>query len=257
MGSKTVVDPIINRIHMGETVASYRQLLKRYVLHEVLQPSAGGIEPVLCRFQRRMFPFFGGYTGATPADSNLIVSTASGNYVYANLTLLNYLVRAYGAWRGGIRYTVDSTFDETLGSTHQTTWQFSRRGNTAEDTISNTVDNDLSVQTLSSVSPAQNRYYGITRQTAMLAGGSRWNTVVNPLHSFEVPYYSKYRFAPGRQGTLWTAKDVYQDDFDLSCITVSVGADVSSVYVAAAEDFTLMFYLSPPRFFSQLPPFPI
>jgi hypothetical protein len=266
MGSKTVVDPIINRIHMGETVASYRQLLKRYVLHEVLQPYTTTPDGVICRFQRKMFPFFGGYTLDTPADSNLIVSTASGNYIYANMTLLNYLVRAYGAWRGGIRYTVDSTFNAAFDgefirpsqTVHHTTWQFSRRGNIAEDTLANNVDDDLDVASLGfSTIPADNRYIGISMQTGMLAGGSRWNTVVNPLHSFEVPYYSKYRFAPGRQGTLWSFKDLYQDNFDLSCFTVAtVGADVSSVYVAAAEDFTMMFYLSPPIFYSQSPPEP-
>eukprot|EP00918_Siedleckia_nematoides_P023776 GHVU01051319.1.p1 GENE.GHVU01051319.1~~GHVU01051319.1.p1 ORF type:complete len:645 (+),score=39.36 GHVU01051319.1:272-1936(+) len=264
MGSKPVIDPVINRIHMGETILSFRQLLKRYVFHEAMQPPSGAVGEIYT-FNRRMFPYFGGYTSATPSDSSLVVSTPTGEYVYARLTLMNYLVRAFGAWRGGIRYTIDSTFNEsvdenfeTVNSMHMSTWQFTRKGNIAERPLAETVDDDLQNfpgLNFSDTQPADNRRAGMVDHPYMLAGGSRWNTVVNPIHSFEVPYYSKYRFAPGKQGTLWDEADIYQDDFELTLTTVGTnGPDVSYKYAAAAEDFTMFFYLSPPRFFSQSVP---
>lgn len=265
MGSKPVLDPVINRIHFGESIASFRQLLKRYVFHECIQPLSAEYGEIYT-FNRRMFPFFGGFTASTPADSALINTTPEGNYVFARMTLLNYLVRAYGGWRGGIRYTIDSTFNEQLdpslapvGSSHMSTWQFTRKGNIAERPLTETVDNDIvntPSLTFSDLSAAANRRAGMVNHPYMLAGGSRWNTNVNPIHSFEVPYYSKYRFAPGKQGTLWNAVDIYQDDFELTYTTVgSPGPDVSYKYAAAAEDFTMFFYLSPPIFYSQDPPF--
>jgi hypothetical protein len=267
MGSHTVCDKLINRIHMGEAMASFRQLLKRYCLHEVIAPLETAEYASMYKYQRRMFPYFGGYTTVTPADSNLIttLTTGAGNYVYARLTLLNYLAPAYGAWRGSIRYTIDTTFNEIdnalaepLSFTSQSTWEVCRQGNIAEDSLANTVDDDVQFpQNITFSTNYDNRWIAMVNSNFGLAGGTRWNTQVNPIQSFEIPYYSKYRFAPARQKTLWTAKDVYQDSFNMVVTQgATAGPDLNFVYVAGGEDFTLMFYLSPPIFYSQDVPDP-
>jgi len=266
MGSNTVLDPLVNRIHMGEAVASFRQLLKRYNLHEAIAYPADDVTSMMVGMTRRMFPFLGGYTTAPTTASTLITTgdDTTGNYVYANLILMQYLSLAYGGWRGSIRYAVDTTFNEVnVGGTtlpfHMSTWEVSRLGNIAERNLSETVDNDTTFSRNFGFGTAypNNRYVGIKNQSLGLAGSTRWNTVVNPLQSFEVPYYSKYRFCPARQGQKWTTKDVYQDSF--SMVTTTAGTDAVSIaykYVAAGEDFTLMFYLSPPILYPQEPPLP-
>lgn len=268
MGSTTVTDKLINRIHMGEAIASFRQMLKRYNLHEVFCPAESGEYAGMYKGQRRMFPFYGGYTTSTPSDSNLIItlSTGAGNYAYARLTLMNYLTPAFGAWRGGVRYTVDTTFNEIdnalaepIAFTSQSTWEVSRIGNIAERTLAETVDSDpaFSQQITFQNVPADNRWAALANSNMGLSGSTRWNTQVNPIQSFEIPYYSKYRFAPARQKTLWASKDVYQDSFNMVVTQgATAGPDLNFVYVAAAEDFTLMFYLSPPIFYSQTIPDP-
>jgi hypothetical protein len=266
MGSHTVLDPLVNRIHMGEAVASFRQLLKRYQFHEAMVYPADSTAAVICQLIRRMFPFWPGYTTAATTASDLITTgnTFTGNYVYANFTLMHYLTRAYGAWRGSIRYTIDTTYNEQLTSlgdvstNHMTTWSVGRIGAVAPRALASTMDDDIPAQNLGTASTEEQRFIALAIHRETLDGSTRFNTVVNPIQSFEVPYYSRYRFAPAKQGQLWTTKDEYQDSYKLSVTTVGSngGGQFAYKYVAAGEDFALMFYLSPPIFYTQLPPTP-
>lgn len=266
MGSSTVLDPLVNRIHMGEAVASFRQLLKRYNLHEAIAYPADDVAAQMVGMVRRMFPFLGGYTTAPPSASLLITNGdgVTGEYVYANLILMQYLSLAFGGWRGSIRYAVDTTFNEVAiaGGTlsgQNATWEVARLGNIAERPLSDTVDNDTTFARNFGFGTqyANNRYVGIQNQSLGLSGSTRWNTVVNPIHSFEIPYYSKYRFCPARQGQKWTTKDIFQDSFSMVATTSATNAvSIAYKYVAAGEDFTLMFYLSPPVLYPQSQPLP-
>jgi hypothetical protein len=267
MGSPCVIDSVINKIHMGEAVASFRQLLKRYNLHEVLCNNQAGGESAMYKYQRKMFPFYGGYTTVTPAFSSLIHTTSggTGNYAYARMTLMNYLTPAFGAWRGSIRYCLDSTFLEYEGNDggnyrfdSARTYEVYREGCTQLKTIGESVDDDLIlVQNLSAV-PIDNRFAGLVNSSLGLSGTSRWSTLVNPIQTFEIPYYSRYRFAPARRRTLWTARDDYQDNFYITSTQPNTSSNTEATfkYVAAGEDFSLSFYLSPPRFYVQDVPAP-
>lgn len=259
MGPKTLQDPIINRIHFGESIASFRTLLKRKNLTEVynlnsetFQGSVG-----LGEIVRPMFPLEPGYTAATSADTNVLVDIGTAGYCYSRMTLMNYLVRAFGGWRGGIRYTTDATFNLTsdtalqqLSSSHASTWSVARiptelYGNGSRPlNVLNHADTSSIMATIVDV-------YGANKLSLGHGGVSRWNTAVNPVQSYEVPFYSNYRFAPARRGTVWTSVDIYQPSYVLT--STHYGGILPYLvfqYVSCAEDFTLMFYLSPPIFYT-------
>jgi hypothetical protein len=262
MGPKSPVDSLINRIHMGEAVVSFRTLLKRYNLHEVMtyytESFLGNYAIVV--FRRNMFPYTPGYTPFTNAQNNIIEDLPTGGYAYAKMTLLNYLQRGYAAWRGSIRYTVDTTpniwsaADSTYASLIDSTWSVSRINPYAAlgDSIPT---NEVIYPDLSSLATLKYDVLRTNEYSSGISGVTRWNTKVNPVQSFEIPFYSDKRFAPARRNTRWVLPDYDQQSFELlgSCVP---GLDPVQVYsyVAAGEDFTLAFYLSPPvLYYQQLP----
>ena len=256
LGSRSILDPVVNRIHMGETIVSFRQLLKRYCLHEVLNSDTNGDNPSTVQFVRRMFPFYGGYTLQAPGLSNLIRTVPTGNYVYAKMTLLHYLTRAFAGWRGGIRYCIDASFARN-STANISTWAVSRLGSSSNRYALDTRDRDFESLYQYGTSPTQNLAAGILHPLG-LGGSTRWSTSVNPIQTFEIPYYHLLRFSPARSETSWQANDVFQDSYRLDHTSVGgTGPEIAYKYVAAAEDFTLFFYLAPPKFYVQDPPAPV
>lgn len=266
MGSKCPTDLLVNKIHMGETALSFRQLLHRYNLLEIMYPPTTEQFTVLPRFVRTMFPANPGYTTATPGNSNIIsdlsLGTAGnvGNYVYSNMTLMHYLTRAYGGWRGSIRYTTDVTYNElsnetvtNQGPSAESTWCVSRVcSNIVPFASSRNSDRVVNMGTSPLIPEDKALLLRGLVNSAGKSGLSRWNTKVNPIQSYEIPYYSKFRFAPARRGTFWTGTDIYQDSFELTCLTTTGSTPYYVMqHVASGEDFTLFFYLSPPIFYFQ------
>lgn len=262
MGAEISSDSLVNKIHMGEAIASFRTLLKRYNLHEVFILNGNlAQETSLFRFLRPQFPMTPGYnTAANSSNSNVIEELDTGNYVYARMTLLNYLVSAYGAWRGSTRYTTDTTYMAVKNGnesaiTHST-WSVSRvpHGVSLDSTVPQDELIDLDEET-----SAEAKYFMLSsnRNSNGITGVTRWNSLVNPMQSYEIPYYSRFRFAPARAGTHFIAEDPYQSSLELLCTTTSSTAPrYVYQYVAAGEDFTLMFYLSPPILYLQDLAFP-
>jgi hypothetical protein len=264
MGPKQSSDSLVNKIHMGEAVASFRTLLKRYNLTEVLlvdEDEFNGYAGVI-EYTRNMFPLTPGYTQATPADSNVIESLALGNYVYSKMTLMNYLVKAFGAWRGSIRYTSDTTYNVSNDATlrfpqiSDATWSVSRVPSQLGNGAFSRNNNAITYPSTSSPATTKYELLDLNRFSGGLSGATRWSTKVNPIASYEIPYYSQYRFAPGKRGTVFTEADIYQPSYELlgTCLPGLLPYYVYQ-YVAAGEDFSMMFYLSPPIFYEQgLPP---
>lgn len=263
MGPSCPTSSLINRIHMGEAVTSFRTLLKRYNLHEVMIAGPtypeGGSFGTIVRFVRNMFPHTPGYTTSNPLNSDLIHAIPTGKYVYAKMTLMNYLKPAFGAWRGSIRYTVDTTLNMVTDLDENSrlgdmTWSVTRlpsnlgfNASPNDDTI---IPNDTVKAGVKYDLLRANRYAG------GITGVTRWTSKVNPIQTFEIPYYTHYRFSPAKKKTIWTGSDPYQSSFELlGSLTPGVHPLEVYSYVAAGEDFTFLFYLSPPVYYLQsLPP---
>jgi len=264
MGPRQSSDSLVNKIHMGEAVASFRTLLKRYNLTEILlvdEDEFNGTAAVV-QFIRNMFPLTPGYTQATPADSNVVETLNNGNYVYSKMTLMNYLVKAYGGWRGSIRYTSDTTYNVTNDASitfpliSDATWSVGRVTSNLGNGSFSRNKNSVTYPSSSSLARTKFDLLNLNRFSGGISGTARWSTKVNPIASYEVPYYSQYRFAPAKRGTVYTGTDIYQPSFELlgTCLPGLLPYYVYQ-YVAAGEDFSMMFYLSPPIFYEQsLPP---
>jgi hypothetical protein len=265
MGPECPTDSLVNRIHMGEAITSFRTLLKRYNLHEILAFDEDVFEGTgaIVKFTRTMFPITPGYTPFTNADNNIIQDISSGSYVYAKMTLLNYLKPAFGGWRGSVRYTTDATFNVVTDSSFDnptigdSTWSVSRISPDVDAGVPSIPVDDVTYPSVASLATQKRDILFANRYSSGVTGATRWTTKVNPIQSYEIPYYSQFRFAPGKRGTQWTSADIYQPSYELlgTCIPGLLPFQLYN-YVAAGEDFTFLFYLSPPIFYLQTLPVP-
>lgn len=274
MGVKPAINSLVNKIHMGETIASFRQLCHRYQLHEIIMgPWGSGTE--IGKHIRQAFPYDPGYNTVGQHRSNLLYSVATltgvpeatGSYVYANMTLMNYLKLAYGGWRGAIRYTTDVTANpgteadlskDKMGQS--STWSVSRLPNRSLSASEKAPQDVFTTLTVDTGNYEKNRYELLMGNwnSLGLSGLSRWSTDVNPIQSYEIPYYSRYRFCPAKLRTRWDGSDPFQDNFELISTTMSSNLPyIAYQYVATGEDFTFLFYLSPPVFYIGSPIEPV
>jgi hypothetical protein len=264
LGSPCPQDALVNKIHYGEVIGSFRQLLKRYCLHETIAlPTNSVFGPTSVRIVRKMFPFYGGFSNEPDSLSALLIATpkfTSNSYTYADMTLLNYLSAAYGGWRGSIRYCIDTTpiLADTNDATNGT-WSVGRISTDPRDTNADLVEDDIATAGEQPMTDTTQVRYGglkVHERTSGLSGLARWNSLVNPLQTFEIPYYSMYRFAPAKSTRSWSA-DFSQDMYQMIC-TMQATPSPPPVfkYVAAGEDFTLFWYLGPPIFYRYGPPTP-
>lgn len=237
-------------VHFGESISSFRQLLKRYYIHEVIPiipQGAGSHISQVTQVRRNMFPYFPGYTDSTPSPG-FVYDLLLGPYSYGYTTLLSYLKVAFAGWRGGTRYAID--------------FSTSAQNDTSRCTVSRSAIGDFS---------PRNSYVPITNLAASLGLSSLLNVLqvdngangqalmtstVNDVISFEVPFYSNYRFVPSRTRSLFDDADTNEPGFELNLLgTVDTTVDESEQFcvshVAAAEDMNFFYYVAPPPFYYE------
>jgi hypothetical protein len=240
IASKVPITDSTQMVHFGEVITSFRQLLKRYDIHENIarREDTTGIE--ILRIRRNMFPFYAGYS-LTESEVSLLL--ADGFYVYANMTHLNYVTSAYGGWRGGIRYAIDTT----------TSSPSPIRVDVARGASGTTPRSDFVTANTGSGQPeTQAIYLENYREYTKPANGLLLTNVVNPLINFEVPYYLNLRFSPAKRKNASLTNDPFQPKWAM-VMRYQNGATTGRApipsYVAAAEDFSCFFYLGPPTFY--------
>nr|UNY42119.1 MAG: polyprotein 2 [Picornavirales sp.] len=248
-----------NLVHFGETVSSLRQLLKRYNLVEIVTPSDESfVTPgtqSLFQLYRYNMPLIGGFYPAITSPSPPIVHLVNAGvdpYVYAFQNMLHYVTLAYGGWRGGIRYFIDCSSTTSDYLTGVTIDRVQRPGYPANLLLP--IGDLLAVNPKGVLHDRLNELQG-------LSGAAIQGTVVNSTISFEVPYYSKYRFAPAKRLTSFhnsfgTNPEVFQNGWTLGLkgAAMAEGATLC-IYASAAEDFTTFMFLGAPRIFAE-PSFP-
>jgi hypothetical protein len=248
-----ITDPA-NLIHFGESVRSFRQLLKRYCQHEVIGLIPSGMQKSYLH-QRVALPFAPGFTGQTQTDG-IMKAVTGGNYVYGYMTFLKYVTTAFLGWRGGIRYVVD------FGNMPCCAMSSVKAGRyTACDPQDLTSDPNIST----SPSGIKDRLQ-FNKQETGLEGIVIQDPNMNRLLSFEIPFYSNARFIPGKTpdffgGGALTVEQMPQPCWKLSfdvnnysstdAVYPGTGSSIST-YVAGAEDFNVGWYQGPPPFFMEL-----
>jgi hypothetical protein len=267
MGEESPTDGTLNKIYFGEVICSFRQLLKRYNLHEILIPISDfdTFDRLNFQtFQRTAMPFDTGYSPNSPFVDFGRPTAFTEDWVNGFTPLISYIKWAHAGWRGGVRYHLDSSnfihADTNYGTdainvnSNEASWSLGRLSNEVNQAIVNAVDaGDYNTSTAGdSHLDLMERVLSWHEDATGHAGVTRWNTRVNPQHSYEIPFYSDKRFLPGRQRTKWFS--IRDPMFVLDLVRPSSFRNDSSHffhYVSAAEDWTPLFFLgAPPLYFT-------
>jgi hypothetical protein len=229
-----------NLVHFGERITSFRQLLKRYCLMESpVMPQQEG--DFLARFYRPIYPVIPGYFSSAISFQSLAVALTSGNYYYGYLPMTTYSMLAFAGVRGGMRYLWD--FDAALADGY--TSIVSREDNQTYNP--SYPQNDFVVQSNTTPAFTAAMQNFLTNQTG-LSGTALTTTYVNNFLTFEVPFYSQYRFFPTRTRFLSSSSGTLQMYYSVTYkgLLNSGEPRYPQVYCAAAEDFQPLFYTGPP-----------
>lgn len=259
MAAKTDPNDIMGLVHFGEKIKSFRQLIKRYSQHEtipIVKPSFGatGLQYLGFKITRWSLPFEPGYTdtqtGQMTTTTKVPFTLAGGQYAYGYMTPLRYLTASFAGWRGGVRYLVD--FSQLQGNDYHTTVRASRYRKSSLKTEEKKFTGST-VNEVVSLAEEVVWFEDVTGQD----GNVITSLEVNPTMSFEVPYYSEYRFCPaqiltdfgdfGVSGAIPTFKVATKaryngDDYPYSTV---------STYAAAAEDFQVAYFVGAPPMYLE------
>jgi hypothetical protein len=235
-----------NLVYFGESIHSFRQLLKRYCRHSIISGSTLGPGLLVrLRCDRYAFPFQIGYKNPTALAGGGVVfplNAGAARYAYGQTTLLNYLTPAYAGWRGSIRWLVDMTrFDATDETCDVIV--------TRQDSCAND-ENYVSLVAETWTSQGQAAIVNQERTTGRTFDGSLYqSTKTNPAIMFEVPYYKNTRFTPAKRLDNPGVVDDLQNGWNLTAVMRSSnrqGTEYAQCFVSAGEDFNCFFFLGAP-----------
>lgn len=231
----------INKVFIGETITSFRTVLKRFM--KVEQGLLTSAPPAMHKITRGMYPMLKGSYSQAPSQSEI------GDYAYTNMTVLNWLMICFAGVRGGSRWKVLFSSVQDFNAFHSyATVDVDDEGNWWRNT-SLTVPAvrraEFGVDMRSEANFARERNLG--------TGGALAHSSVNPVLEFEVPFYSKRRF--------WSTGDTYADlgavdcGWEAGCVNNIAADTYFTTWCAAAEDFQLYFWIGMPlmRYVPTLP----
>lgn len=237
----------VNKVFTGESIASFRPLLKRGNLHEsqFVRASRGnnmGLRP--------SFPFLRGYApGAVHITSGAVL------YNYCNTVLLHWVSYAFQGRRGSIRWKV---IPRCYGTGQDSISMYAGR-NPIGTGIPYFHANALNDQFLGTSKTAHTvvNHTGspldVGFPTSGVDGSCYTNNNVNNVLEFEVPYYSRYRFSPGKEADLTTLEKF--DPIWRYFISSQVNnASAVDFWCSTGEDFQVYMWTGLPRMYYEAGP---
>lgn len=239
-------------VYVGESVKSFRQMLKRYNLHSVYSPSTTGDRSIL--LSTAYFPFL---RGNMPDAINTTALAAP--YNYCNTILLHFIVNCFSGWRGSIRTKVipQGYFkhdDRLLGMTVE-------RDNPANSAIAQYALTNIPLPSYASSDKAAFSAVNDSTSTSRTFGvkGMTYTTsAINPTVEFEIPFYSRTRFVPGKIDNYtgirsYTVHEIPRINYQMQLNGNST--TTLQFYNAIGEDFTTYFWTGcPPMWYEANPP---
>lgn len=224
-------DPNINQVVFGETITSFRALLKRYTNYLYCDGAAASTS--LKNFWHITIRDYPLYPGKDSAGINTTSTAVATNFVY--MTLINYLGMAHSMYRGGIKW-------KSLlinGNQYVTSLEFDRYpGKTASTNLLSSAYSTAG----SSITPYEYRQFvssSILGKVLTIAPGNNFLEV-------EAPFWYPERFLSPKNlrtnGVTSNAVRFSLPHFNGGTVRVQM-----SLYCAAAEDFQLYMYTGPPQ----------
>jgi hypothetical protein len=242
----------LNKVFIGESIKSFRPLLKRYTLHSCLNATFGTDRRVL--FGRRAaFPFFRGHVPGAVHLNSLSEPTN-----FCNPHLIHWVTMAFQGWRGSMRWKIvpegfiaqDSLPFIQVERFSSTAKYYN--GNSAVDTPTN--ESNCAAHAVGD----PDFDFPITNKPLVGFGGSVLTTgYVNPNLEFEVPFYSSDRFIPGKRLDYTSTTGWEHDVFDYRIFMRGSNETYIDAYVAAGEDFQVYFWTGLPKIYPVSPETPL
>lgn len=244
-----VSDQIVDayRIYFGDPVSSIRQVVKRYTFTKAFAPFFNSsTTSQYFVVQVSNFPQYIGYdpngndNAATPIDPT--------PYEFGNLTPLGWFTPLFLCRRGGLRVKYVYESDEMPNGTML---------------VKRETENGAS-----KVNPSARATYSSTSRSTAIAsalqsGGGDFSGAhltqlsQNPVLEVELPFASRYRFAPARKKNL---REVGSEFTQQHTVQAPLSATTARArvhhYCAAGEDFSLSFFQACPVFWNNAQPSP-
>ena len=234
-------------VFYGESVNSFRQLLKRYCHFRTLTTPVNGTETLqVIQFELRALPILPGFDPLGPD-----VTTIGTPYSYVNSTYIGYLQNAFAGWKGSLRYKACPNRSTVMLRARRVTGATLR-------------EKSLTMIATPTTFPASSGQ-SLTARAGMTVGiGLGSGAVMTQTRSqdaleFEVPNTVPLRFC--KTATQYLASNTYEDAFpggdsfilDIGTSTVG-GASNVDLYVAAGEDFSFYGWVGAPVVYTQIIP---
>jgi hypothetical protein len=247
--------PHVNLMFTGESIQSFRCMLKRYNKWLSLGVDGNTEGRNGIRFDCPAYPLLRGTTG------NSIHETSNGiGYNYVNTLLLHWVSNMFSGWRGSLRYKI-----------------LPRRGRTHSDMCVTRHLEDYGTQivqqpyldTLFSTQSeiAKFSVYDVSNgfSDSIISGvtGTAFTiSEVNPILEYEIPYYSRYRFVPGKilapalKAPEWVQNQtIWINEYNIA--TFGGGDNIVAcydIYCAVGEDFQAYMFSGLPRMYYEPDP---
>ncbi len=244
---------MVNMVFTGESVASFRQMLKRYNFHErVYYALDTGSANALYGGRRLMYPYLRGNV-----DGAVHETVSATPYNFVNTLLLHWVTYAFQGWRGSIRRKVinnSPTVDgDSLGN-----FMYIQRDDEDSSTF---LDADNTAPTINTISQGASQIVAnkdvFSSTIESLTSGHKGllyvNSGINPTAEFEIPYYSRERFYPGKREN-WTSQVVSVEGYTTVARGTGNFDEFLDTHVAIGEDFQTYFWTGLPRMYFELGP---
>lgn len=233
-------------IFTGESIKSFRTLLKRYNFHGTLF-NRGFTTPDMFTSRRCAFPML---RGAVPGAYGLTLAPDSIPYNFVNTVMLHWVTAMFSGRRGSIRWKIMPTIGNddshgivTVVRTVNDNWVYTSSSATVDNSSQSTTD-----------------YSYVTQVPQGGNGMVATSTSVNPTLEFELPYYSNERFTPGKHSNFTQPSSTllgFEGGFEVLSTSANDPKDNLLSFVAAGEDFQLYFFTGmPPIYYEPVFPFP-
>lgn len=247
VGPNGVVNSHLDTVYIGESISSFRTMLKRYSVWTCM--CAGASNQIITGKLSR-FPYYRGNYASAPDETS-----SEDPYAYCNTTLLHWVRLAFNGSRGSIRYKFiprgmkgDEVFHMSAGLSHSPSgYEYIVNPILPETLIS--ARKRIMYQGSTGSYPGGQAILGSTGACVTTGG-------INPTLEFEVPYYEKYRFEPGRikQYTNPWYNPFFNYRVELGA-SPQEGSGVVDIHTATGEDFQVYFFLGLPKcYYEPLPP---
>jgi hypothetical protein len=237
-------------VYMGESIKSFRTMLKRYNLHR-RDMMSNGLDYFAYHGVRPQFPALRGV-----ASESIDNTLAGGDYTYVNTILLHWVRMAFQGHRGSIRYKM--MIHSPVSWSRHISGYIERRPFSASNSWS---DIRLTYPANTSQSQVANlvMHNGPLDFIDGINGALYINSSVNPTAEFEVPWESDQRCYYARNSSFLNTSQfsTAQPGFKFALTGQSSDRDSLDWWVAAGEDFQCYFFVGLPRcFVYNAPPAP-